>query len=299
MAAARYYDDPRGSRLPALEQNILRYRAMEMVLALFYAEDLRRAIIGYVRNTDQIKAALGIKNRSHERVPAGTKKPLQKALSVLVADRALSKNEQVEIERLINFRNNIAHHLEELNADISPSKFATSYVQFRGASRPKYDYTAVERLQFYRQLLAERTRSKYVREISMAPLLFDAAERALKRGLRRLRQTIERQFAARDLECARLGTELSLDGTGLMGDLQPNHPYNKYEFANLTERGIEICYRLFDLGRSPMAVAHLMRISLRATVKRRKMWRTAGGNARAKRDVSTMKMRKFYRKDND
>jgi len=37
---ARYFH-PDGRKLPALERNILKYRAFEMILMLFYAEDLK------------------------------------------------------------------------------------------------------------------------------------------------------------------------------------------------------------------------------------------------------------------
>ena len=200
---------------------------------------------------------------------------------------------------MIAYRNDIAHRLEELVADVSATRFARDYARFRPAGRPKYDYVAVERLRFYGQLLEKRTRSKYVRQLSMAPLLFEAAEKALKLGLRRLRRTIDRQLAARGLENAKLKVELSLDGTGLTGDLHPYHPYNQYDSGNFTVRGAEVCYRLFDLGRSPMPVANLMRISLRAAVKRQKMWEAAGGNDRDRADFSTMKIRKFYRTCDD
>jgi len=34
------FSDPLGSKLPALEQNILKFRAMQMLLVMFYAEEL-------------------------------------------------------------------------------------------------------------------------------------------------------------------------------------------------------------------------------------------------------------------
>jgi hypothetical protein len=34
-----------GSALPALEQNILKYRVMETVLVMFYAEELKRELL--------------------------------------------------------------------------------------------------------------------------------------------------------------------------------------------------------------------------------------------------------------
>jgi hypothetical protein len=253
----RYYDGPRGSCLRALEQNIIRYRAMDMILTLFYAEDLRKTILGYIQ------------------LAPGTKKPLEEALKRLAAAQVITESERIEIEKLVDYRNHIAHRLEELNADIGHTRCAKDFARFRSAG-PKYDYAAVKRLCFYRKLLSKRTQSNYIQQLSMAPLLFETTERALKLGLRRLRRTIDRQFAARKLENVNLHAELSLDGTGLTDDLHPNHPLNQYESGNLTARGVDVCYRLFDFGKSPMAVAHLMQISLTAATKRKKMWQAAG-----------------------
>ena len=53
-----HHSSPHGSRLPALESNIVKYRAMEMILVIFHAEELRRFIIATVRVTDSIRSAL-------------------------------------------------------------------------------------------------------------------------------------------------------------------------------------------------------------------------------------------------
>jgi hypothetical protein len=291
--------EPPWKRLPALEQNIIRHRAMEMVLALFYAEDLRKTIVWCGQAADRMRSHLNDNADQPEDVPTDGKKPLQKALKALVADNILSANERIEIKKLIDYRNVIAHRLEELNADVGHTIAAKDFVRFGPANRPKYDYDAVKRLCFYLQLLPNRTRSKYIQQLSMAPLLFETTEKALRLGLRRLRRTIDRQLAARKLENAELEGELSLDGTGLTDDLHPCNPYNRYESGNLTARGVEVCYRLFDFAKSPMAVAHFMQISLTAAIKRKRMWEALGGNNRERHDFNAMKIRAFYRTHGD
>jgi hypothetical protein len=52
------YDSPRGNQLRALEQNILRYRALEMVLGIFYAEELRHLVIDSGAATDRLSVSL-------------------------------------------------------------------------------------------------------------------------------------------------------------------------------------------------------------------------------------------------
>jgi hypothetical protein len=44
------YDDPRGGRPSALERNVLRYRAAEATLYLFYAAEVRDFMIANMSN---------------------------------------------------------------------------------------------------------------------------------------------------------------------------------------------------------------------------------------------------------
>jgi hypothetical protein len=68
----------------------------------------------------------------------------------------------------------------------------------------------------------------------------------------------------------------------------PMDPANKYEVGGLeklTKRGVEICYRLFDAGKTRYAVASLMKISFGAATHRYKAWEKAGGLNRAKQPL--------------
>ncbi|MBY3575411.1 hypothetical protein HFN65_31225 [Rhizobium laguerreae] len=68
-------------------------------------------------------------------------------------------------------------------------------------------------------------------------------------------------------------------------EFNPKDPRNKYEIGGLmklTERGIEICYRLFDAGKTRYAVKELMDISFGASDHRFKAWEKAGGINREK-----------------
>lgn len=49
------YRHPEGSRLPALERNVLKYRAFEMMLTLYYAEELKRLFVNTIRATDHFR----------------------------------------------------------------------------------------------------------------------------------------------------------------------------------------------------------------------------------------------------
>jgi hypothetical protein len=270
-----------------------------MLLVLFYAEELKRDVLDRIQTTDSLMARLS-KGASSERVPAGTKNPLNKALNALVADRAITSSEKDEIVSLIDYRNVIAHQMHNLLVDLSPDPVARGMLTYLPERLPKYDHDAVERLQ---QLLSKlhglyRTHH-YVTHANTNSSIFDFAERTFLREIRRLNQKIAKLAKLRRAQVTAINSELSLAGSGLVGDLHPRHPLNQYDNRRLTRRGAEICYRLFDLGKSPVAVAHLTGMSLTAARKRKRTWQTLGGSARTKVDIATIPHRKFYRYDDD
>jgi hypothetical protein len=66
-------------------------------------------------------------------------------------------------------------------------------------------------------------------------------------------------------------------------------PANKYQVGGLeklTKRGVEICYRLFDAGKTRYAVASLMKISFGAATHRYKAWEKEGGLNRVKQPLN-------------
>ena len=72
-------------------------------------------------------------------------------------------------------------------------------------------------------------------------------------------------------------------------DFDPKDTANKYEVGGLmklTPRGIEICYRLFDAGKSRYAVATLMGISFGAATHRLDAWKKLGGVNRIKQPLA-------------
>ncbi|RCW87602.1 hypothetical protein [Phyllobacterium bourgognense] len=69
------------------------------------------------------------------------------------------------------------------------------------------------------------------------------------------------------------------------GDLDPMSPKNK-DGKFLTERGIEVCFRLFDRGENPYGVAKLMGISYTAAANRHTSWEKIGGKHRKQQPLN-------------
>jgi hypothetical protein len=294
------FTDPLGSRLPALEQNILKLRAMQMLLVMFYAEELKRSVLDLIQTTDGLMSRLQGRKKSQERVPKGTKNAVDKALKALVADCAITVTEKKDIVELIDYRNIIGHQMHNLLVDVSTERVAREMITYIPDRVPKYDYSAVKRLQHLLKRIDELFRTHhYTSTFNFNRLFFRSAEKTFLVEIKRLDRKILRLSNIRRAEIKSLNAEFSLKGTGLDGDLHPRDPLSRYDNGRLTRLGVEICYRLFDMGKSTMAVAHITGLSLVAVRKRQRMWAALGSAARGKVDIAAIPHRKFYARYDD
>lgn len=67
-------------------------------------------------------------------------------------------------------------------------------------------------------------------------------------------------------------------------DIDPGSPLNKSN-QFLTKRGIEVCYRLFDMGKTRYAVAEAMKISYGAATHRFHAWEKLGAKNRERQPL--------------
>lgn len=263
------FHHPKGSRLPALESNLLKYRALEMVMIIFHVESLKKFVLHSIQASDRFC------EQDKLRIPINVNKIYEMAWAALVADKIITQSESNDIQRIIDYRNDIGHRIHLLTCDISNNSFARSISQMDNV---KYDYDALKRLKTYREKIGRGFQSKYIISFSYDGFVFEAAERAYQQELRRLKSKITRQIDKRNEEIQKLNTEISLKDIGLLGlDAVPRKAAN----GTLTKRGIEICNSLFDQKKSTWAVANLMDISYRAAANRRRAWeikmRSRGG----------------------
>jgi DNA-binding NarL/FixJ family response regulator len=82
-------------------------------------------------------------------------------------------------------------------------------------------------------------------------------------------------------------TSIQADLERLRGLIQPHESQpdpkdsrNKTPDGKFTARGVEVCYRLFDAGKTRYAVAEAMNISFGAATHRLGAWKKAGGRDR-------------------
>jgi hypothetical protein len=256
---------------------------MEMLLVIFYAEELKRTVLALIRATDEVNADTCKGNAPPQRVPRGTAKAVDRALNALIADRAITAAQKAEIVELIDYRNVIAHQMHTLFADVSPERIVREVVAYNSGRLKPYSYNAVRRLQQFRRLLNELYRTHhYVSTLNYNALLFRSAEKTFLAQIKRLNRRISRLTQIRRGQIKIMNVELALKETEFAGEWHPQSRFSRHESGQLTKQGVEICYRLFDLGKSTMAVAHLTGLSLRAARKRRQMWTTLGAADRGR-----------------
>ena len=152
--------------LPALEKNLLKYRALEMALSLFYAQSLKNLIIESLHTTDKLL--------NQNRYSKNDNKPLKKALVILQEENILTEIETQEIENLIDYRNDIAHHIEQMIKDI---KHPDELFDGHEFIRPKYNYDIPQKLQFYKIKIEKGFQTRgYIVNISLDTYFFKHAE---------------------------------------------------------------------------------------------------------------------------
>jgi len=283
VSPGRSYVELLSGNLPALERNILKYRAFQITLVIFYCDHLKRRIRSIVSTQSRFKEILDGKQKNDNRYE-NEAKTWTKSLETLRQWGILSKEETYEIVELIDYRNVIAHEVHRLVGDIG-SKSSMFRI---GDYLKDFRYDAVERLRHVLKEINSRTMEKgYIIPLGMEMLVFEAAERSYENELQKLKRRIDVQYSRRLREIDSLNSELCLEDTELTGGYHPSHPLNSYENHRLTRRGQEICYRLFDLEKSAMAVAVLMQISSASAKKRKRQWQDLGGKNRKRVPLSS------------
>ncbi len=177
-------------KLPALEKNILKYRALQMVLLLHQVESLKAFVLGSIRASDRIRSG-----RYTPMLPDGTKKIFKKVWEILVKEEIITEVASNDIQNIIALRNDIGHSIHDIVMDISGPDFLLQ-------NKKAYDYYALERFERYREKISKGMQAKFVLEIGFRELSFEEAENTYKEELTRLHKKITRQYSIRERQIA-------------------------------------------------------------------------------------------------
>ena len=120
-----HYLAPFSGRLPALERNILKYRAVQIILVIFYCKHLKRKIKSIAENHRRSRN----RQKTHVKpVQTGLRRQLsqRQSMVVLQEQHLINETETSEIRSLVHFRNTIAHEVHTVVSDIVSNSLAVN-----------------------------------------------------------------------------------------------------------------------------------------------------------------------------
>lgn len=255
---------PKGPLPSALEANELKLRAFEMILVIFYIEDIRRFILGAIRGTDSIfqrEDRLKQKEEDGKEKEPSASKIMRMATKVLVEEGVISESDKKELIALIDYRNTIGHSPHQLTVDVG----SYSDLADIGKKSKSYDHTVLGRVQKMRDKIHKEVGKKFTMPLNFDCLMFEAAEKSYLLEITRLKKKISKQVEQYKAEINTTNQVIQAIPKDVLSKAQPYHPKHYKRNGTLSDSGIGCVNQLFEAGATPLAVAHLMKISLKSS----------------------------------
>lgn len=252
---------PHGKRPTTLECDILKVRALEMILILFYMEDLKTFILDSIRNTNSL---LNDGESEPKKEKVGKGKLFDNARLKLVSEGIISKEESETLKELIDYRNDIGHRIYMLTSDVG------AYSNL--GITPRYDYTAAKKARTLRHKIMNEMGKHFILTLSFDSLAFEAAENAYKKEIERLKKKVNKGIETLNIEVTEINRQILSIPKPVIDKLQPGHPKNHKRNGTLSSHGFECVYAIFELKVSPLTVSYIMRCSYRAAISWYKKW---------------------------
>ena len=263
---------PHGKAPTAWEADILKIRAFEMVLILFYMEDLRRFIMGSIEATDKLH---GVNRLSDGKPKTKEGKKLEFARAVLVSDGVINQAESDELKELVDYRNIIGHTIHDLTVDVGAYSDLTRHHPETFKPMPLYDYTAAKRAKVLSEKVSKGMMKKFIMMASLDFLAFEAAEKTYIAEIERLKKRVNQGIVKANKVIAETNRIMKAIPESVMESAQPGHPRNVKENGTLSKRGVECVFQLFEAQATPLAAAYLMRISQRSATHWFAKWKAS------------------------
>lgn len=268
--------------LPLLERKMIELRSFESSLSLFYAESMKKRIIDMVTSTEAFRNS-GTSS-SEPRLVEGEKDAQKKALKIMVDDQALTQDEANELVSLINFRNDIGHRIDELFSEFEQTRFTATDFDLEARKFFKvaqFDHTAIRRFDAAFSILdrAARTHFNVMSFYHGGWLYFSSTEKVLKQKIQAIRRQIPSLISEREDRIKKLNS----DAAKAFAIVQQHGfaEFNlRYPLGQMTRRGAEICYRLFDEDIDELVICQIYEMKLPAIRYRKLLWDTLGGSNR-------------------
>lgn len=214
------FSDPWRGRVRALERNVMMYRTIQFVLVIHYTEELKKTVIKHVRD-HYVKFKVNQTHGHRDYSMDASSKNFYGSLNKWVDEGLIDDKESSEIRHLVNFRNDVAHRLNQLSIDISRYSFHQDLVRRYPDLLKHHDYEAVDRLKEMIKLLKARIlRSHRPYVLDLEAHYFETAESILFSELKSLERKIKRLASKRRKEDNEVNRELKIIRTEFSGQFQ-------------------------------------------------------------------------------
>lgn len=168
---------PHAPKPTTLESNELKQRALEMVLIIFYMEDLRRFILGAISATDKITGTNRLFKDDEDKKENNSSKIIKKATAILMGEGVLTQEQRTEFNKLMGYRNTIGHEPHDLRVDVGAYSNLSVLTTTNKKHPGGYDSSILERIIKIRDHIHKAIPKKFVMKFNFDSLMFEAAEK--------------------------------------------------------------------------------------------------------------------------
>ncbi|OKP43811.1 hypothetical protein BJP24_14995 [Aeromonas allosaccharophila] len=253
---------PYGLAPSALESNILKLRSFEMILIIFYMESLRRFIIGSIKATDKLRQTKRLELQDDEELDKSSSKILRKATRILLDEGIITHEQRIEFNRLVNYRNTIGHAPHYLTVDVGAYDNLQPLTTIGKKQPSGYDKTMLERVIKMRKDIQVAIGEQFVTLSSFDILMFDSAEKTYLKEIKKLKNKISNQIDKLNAIYDEANKSIQKIPIQVINEAQLHHPKHYKGNGTLSDSGIRCVKMLYDAGATPLAVSHLMKISM-------------------------------------
>ncbi|WP_410014866.1 hypothetical protein [Sodalis sp. C49] len=261
---------PHGRTVTTLEADVLKLRALEMVLVLFYVENLKDFIISSVKVTKRLRKIIdSTKSTTNDEKQISFKE----AHELLISEGVITQEESLQLREMIDYRNTIGHEIHRITIDVGAYANLAEYDLPNGHKIAKYNYSAVQHIQNLRKIIESKMmENSFCFELSFDTLAFNAAEQTYLKEIKRLKKKVNDQIDKLNITIEATNEIISNIPREVMDAIQPGHPKNTKSNGTFSPEGTKGMFMLYDAKATPLAAAYIMRVSYRTASKWYKKW---------------------------
>lgn len=261
---------PHGRTVTTLESDVLKLRALEMVLVLFYVENLKDFIISSVKVTKRLRKTVDSKKSTTNHKEQISFKEAHK---LLILEGVITQEESLQLREMIDYRNTIGHEIHRLTIDVGSYSNLAKYDLPNGHKIAKYNYSAVQHIQDLRNKVERKMLEKsFCFELSFDTLAFNAAEQTYLKEIKQLKKKVNNGVDRLNATIEATNKIINNIPREIIDAIQPGHPKNMKMNGTFSPEGIKGMFMLYDAKATPLAAAYIMRISYRTASRWYKKW---------------------------